>query len=244
MNFPKIFLACSLLICLLACSMNSNPCSNIKEETLKETLHVDFGSIVEKNEIKGTNLCQIVIQKSGGYNIFYSYPDGKTFIFGDIYKDGIFLSKATLNKLQEKTFHNYDLEIDKVVAFSYKPQGATKHIYMITDPSCPFCEKAKEAVKQWADLRKVEVRVIFFPLERLHPDSKDKAIKAVCSGMTFNDYLTSKWTGQSCAEGNKKIENSIALMQKLYVNGTPTFISFNGKRSVGFSPEGLDSIIN
>lgn len=244
MNFIKNFLTFCLLIFLFACNMTSNPCSNIKEQSLKETLRADFDAIVEKNEIKGTNLCQIVIQKGGGYNIFYSYPDGKTFIFGDIYKDGIFLSKATLDKLQEKTFNNFSSEIEKVVAFSYKPEGATKHIYMITDPDCPFCERSKEAVKQWADLRKIEVRVIFFPLERLHPNAKDKAIKAVCSNMNFNDYLNSKWTGQTCPEGNKKIDNTIALMQKIFVNGTPTFISSRGKRSVGFSPEGLDSIIN
>jgi thiol:disulfide interchange protein DsbC len=32
-------------------------------------------------------------------------------------------------------------------------------------------------------------------------------------------------------------------MQKIGINGTPSFISYNGKRFVGFSPEGLDSII-
>lgn len=233
-----------LIISLSSCNLNTNPCTNIKEKELKETLKIDFDSIVEKNEIKGTNLCQIVIQRNGGFNIFYAYPDGKTFIFGDIYKNGTFLSKATLERIQEKAFKNFQTEIDKVVVFSYKPEGANKYIYMITDPDCPFCEKAKQEVKKWADLKKVEIKVVFFPLENLHPQAKDKAIRAVCSRMTYNDYMNSKWTGQLCNDGTKKIQDSIALMKKINVNGTPSFISFNGKRIVGFYPEGLDSIIN
>lgn len=233
-----------LIISLSSCNLNTNPCTNIKEKELKETLKIDFDSIVEKNEIKGTNLCQIVIQRNGGFNIFYAYPDGKTFIFGDIYKNGTFLSKATLERIQEKAFKNFQTEIDKVVVFSYKPEGANKYIYMITDPDCPFCEKAKQEVKKWADLKKVEIKVVFFPLETLHPQAKDKAIRAVCSGMTYNDYMNSKWAGQLCNDGTKKIQDSIALMKKINVNGTPSFISFNGKRIVGFYPEGLDSIIN
>lgn len=238
-----IILIFSMLF-LLSCNLTSNPCSSIKENNLKETLKIDFDSIVEKNEIKGTNLCQIVIKRGGGLNVFYAYPDGKTFIFGDIYKDGVFLSKVALERIQEKSFKDFQSEIEKTVAFSYKPEGATKYIYMITDPDCPFCEKAKQLVKQWADSKKVEVRVIFFPLEGLHPEAKDKSVRAVCSGMQFSDYLNSKWTGSLCPEGTKKIEDSIALMKKININGTPSFISFNGKRVIGFSPEGLDSIIN
>lgn len=198
------FLGIFLIISLLSCNLTTNPCTNIKEKELKETLKIDFDSIVEKNEIKGTNLCQIVIQRNGVFNIFYAYPDGKTFIFGDIYKNGIFLSKATLERIQEKAFKNFQTEIDKVVVFSYKPEGANKYIYMITDPDCPFCEKAKQEVKQWADLKKVEIKVIFLPLETLHPHAKDKAIRAVCAGMKYDDYLNSKWVGQLCNDGTKK----------------------------------------
>lgn len=241
----KIFLL--ILSCLfvfsISCNFTTNPCSTIKEKNLKETLRIDFDSLIEKNEIKGANLCQVIIKRGEGFNIFYVYPDGKTFIFGEIYKDGIFLSKAATERLYEKVFQNLKTEIDKIVAFSYTPEGANKYIYMITDPDCPFCEKAKYAIKQWADSKKVEVKVIFLPLEKIHPYAKDKAVKAICHGMNYEDYLNSKWEGQKCDEGIKKIEDSIAFMQKIYINATPSFVSFNGKRVTGFSPEGLDSII-
>ncbi len=64
-----IILIFSMLF-LLSCNLTSNPCSSIKENSLKETLKIDFDSIVEKNEIKGTNLCQIVIKRGGGLNVF------------------------------------------------------------------------------------------------------------------------------------------------------------------------------
>jgi len=224
--------------------MSSNPCTNLKEESIKNVLKIDFDSLVEKNEIKGTNLCQIIIQKNGKFNIFYAFPDGKTFIFGDIFHNGELLNRTALNRLQQDAFNNYKTELESVVAFSYKPEGASKYIYLITDPDCPFCERSKQAIKDWAESKKVEIRVIFFPLEQLHPQAKDKAIKAVCSKMDYKGYIESKWTGTTCEEGIKKIEASISLMPKIQVNGTPSFISYNGKRFVGFSPEGLDSIIN
>lgn len=239
----KVFTIISFFCFVFACNLSNNPCSNINEKSLKEALKVDFDSIVEKNEVQGTGLCQVVIKRAGGLNIFYVFPDSKTFVFGDIYKEGVFLSKATLERLQEKEFSGFKNEIDKVVAFSYKPEGASKYIYMITDPDCPFCEKAKHLIKSWADERKVEIRVIFFPLEALHPQAKDKSIKAICSGMKFEDYINSKWIGNICDEGSKKINDSISLMRQMNVNGTPTFISSTGKRAVGFSYEALDSLV-
>lgn len=228
---------------IMSCNVASNPCTNIKEEIIKEKLKIDFEKILEKNEIKDMNLCQVIIQRHGNLNIFYSFPDGKSFIFGDIYRDGEFLTKTALNRIQQDFFKNFKSEMDNIVAFSYKPEGATKYIYMITDPDCPFCEQAKGAVKEWADIKKVEVKVILFPLERIHPQAKDKSIKALCSGMDYQGYLNSKWSGQLCDSGIKKIDSTLALMPKLQISGTPTFVSYNGKRFVGFSPEGLNSII-
>lgn len=244
----KFIFLLSIFFIISSCNMSQNPCKNIKETDLKNELkkafNVEFDKILEKNDIKGTNLCQVVLQMGGNLGILYVSPDVKTFfIGGDIYKDGVFLSKATLNKIQEKNFEVYKNDIEKIIAFSYKPEGAQKFIYMITDPDCPFCEKSKALVKQWADARKIEVKVILFPLERLHPQAKEKSVKGICSGMQFKDYLDSNWSGKICDEGLKKIEDSILLMQKIGINGTPSFISYNGKRFVGFSPEGLDSIV-
>lgn len=244
----RFFILVYCLIFLFSCEMASNPCSKIREDSLKSEIkkafNVEFDRIFEKNQVIGTNLCQVVIEKAGNFMILYSTSDIKTlFIGGDVYKDGIFIGKATINRIYEKNFLNYKDEIDKVVAFSYKPEGATKYIYMVTDPDCAFCEKAKPLVKQWADLKKVEVRVILFPLEQIHPQAKEKSIKGICSGITYNDYLNSKWEGKSCEEGVKKIKDSIELMQKIAVNATPSFISHNGKRFVGFAEDGLNKII-
>ncbi len=236
------------LIFMVSCNMSPNPCTKINEETikneLKQAFKADFDKILEKNDVKGTNLCQIVIEKAGNFGIFYVAPDNKTFfIGGDVYKEGEFLTKAALNRIQEKSFSDFKNEIEKVVAFSFKPEGAKKYVYMITDPDCPFCEKAKVLVKEWADSRKIEVKVILLPLEQLHPQAKEKSIKGICSDMSYNDYLNSKWDGKSCESGLKKINDTIELMKKMAVNGTPTFISYNGKRMVGFTKEGLDKII-
>jgi thiol:disulfide interchange protein DsbC len=228
--------------------MAGNPCIKIKEEKLKlelqKAFNASFDKILEKNEIKGTNICQIIVEQAGNFGVLYVSSDSKTFfVGGEVYKDGVFLSKAALTKIYERVFLDFKHEIEKIVAFSYKPEGTKKYIYMITDPDCSFCEKAKGLVKDWADARKVEVKVILFPLEKIHPQAKDKSVRGICSGMNYNDYLNSKWDGKLCEEGSKKINDTIALMKKIAVNGTPTFISYNGKRFIGFSQEGLDKII-
>lgn len=245
----KLFFMSLTLLFVLSCNMTSNPCSKIKEADLKSELkrafNLDIEKIFEKNEVKGTNLCQIVVQNRGNFGILYAAPDSKTFfIGGDVYREGELLGKVTLNRIHENNFSQFKEEIEKVVAFSYKPEGAQKYVYMITDPDCPFCERSKEQVKQWADMRKVEVKVILFPLERIHPQAKDKSIKGICSKMNFNDYLKANYGGNTCDEGLRKINETTSLMEKIAISGTPTFISHNGKRLVGFSPDGLDKIVN
>ncbi len=244
----KIIILIMSTIFVFGCNIVSNPCNKINEETLKDefkkAFHIDFEKVLEKNEVKGTNLCQIVIEKGGNFGVFYAAPDNKTFfIGGDIYREGKFLTRLTLDRIQEKKFEAYKEEIEKVVAFSFKPEGASKYIYMITDPDCPFCEKAKSSVREWANSRKIEVKVILFPLQQIHPQAREKTIRGICSGMTYEDYLNSKWEGKSCDRGLEKINKTVELMRKISVDGTPTFISYNGKRMVGFSEEGLNRII-
>ncbi len=54
---------------------------------------------------------------------FYAYPDGKTFIFGDIYKDGVFLSKVALERIQEKSFKDFQSEIEKNCCIFLQTRG-------------------------------------------------------------------------------------------------------------------------
>lgn len=50
----------------------------------------------------------------GNFGILYVSPDIKTFfIGGDIYKDGVFLSKTKLNKIQEKILKNTKIILKK-----------------------------------------------------------------------------------------------------------------------------------
>jgi protein-disulfide isomerase len=74
-------------------------------------------------------------------------------------------------------------------------------------------------------------------------NAKDKAIKGICGKMSYQDYIDGKYDGEKCREWEDKIAKAITAVEKLKVNGTPTFISGNGEKSVGFSPEKLKEII-
>lgn len=244
----RVFLISIIFLLSLSCNISSNPCSKINEAELKQELkrvfNLEFDRIVERNQIGGLNLCQIIIERGGNFGILYASDSKTFFIGGDLYRDGEMLGKVTLDRIHQRNFSQFKEDIEKVVAFSLRPEGAKRYVYMITDPDCPFCERSKEEVKNWAESRKVEVKVILYPLERIHPQAKEKSIKGICGKMTFDDYLKANYSGAVCEEGKRKIEQTVALMEKMSITGTPTFISQNGKRLIGFSKEGLDRILN
>ena len=114
---------------------------------------------------------------------------------------------------------------------------------MFTDPECPYCERAKQPVKDFADSNNVEIRVVFYPLP-MHSGAKPKSVKAICNGMDYNGYIIGNYSGEVCTKGEEKVNRAMQLAGTLQINGTPTFISSNGKRVSGFAPQQLPSLLN
>lgn len=83
---------------------------------------------------------------------------------------------------------------------------------------------------------------MLFPLP-MHPAAKDKSIKGICGNMTFDHYIRGEYPGQSCKDGEKKVEASIKMASELGIDGTPSFIGPTGKKTTGFSRQALDRIV-
>ena len=62
----RLIILIFFMIFLASCNMAGNPCIKIKEEKLKlelqKAFNASFDKILEKNEIKGTNICQIIVE--------------------------------------------------------------------------------------------------------------------------------------------------------------------------------------
>jgi len=218
-------------------------CDGIDKDLLVKHIPFPFEKVIEMKPLKDLDMCQVIILINGNNAPLYVPGTKDAVIAGDIFRNRTPLSRNAIDHIEAQSFDKYEKDIRGAVAFTYKPSTTIKGlIYMITDPDCPYCEKAKEPVKRFADENGLEIRVVFYPLP-FHPGAKDKAVKGICGKMDYNDYLASRYDGDLCGEGEEKIGRSIEMVRKLGVNGTPTFINGNGRRVSGFVPDQLKSLL-
>ncbi len=120
-------------------------------------------------------------------------------------------------------------------------EKALLKIVIFDDPDCPFCRRSIPLVKQLYENNqdKVVVYIRWFPLD-IHPDAKRKSTILACS----KDYFKTKEaliSGKDVkpdipnCDGNKIVEEDIQYGMKLGISGTPTFIMFTDKDTVGIS---------
>ncbi len=225
-----------------AATASGGLCDGVTKEFLNLKLPFIVDEISDKQALKDVRLCQAVVRIRGEQVTTYTTADKSGVLIGNLYQDKKIVAEKTLTALNEKVFRQNEKALNNTVAFTYKPTGAKKHVYLFTDPDCPYCEKVKAEIQQWAFEKKVEVRVVLFPLP-MHPAAKEKSIRGICGSMTFDHYVRADYSGQSCKAGEDKIAASIDLARKVGVDGTPTFIGPKGKRAVGFSRESADKIL-
>ncbi len=219
-------------------------CEGIDKEFISQHVPFQFGSIVETHAMHEEKMCMAVISMQGRNLAVYIPEARKSVIAGDIFQYKTAHSQAVIAKIEQKDFSNVKGEIESAVAFTYKPANSNgKYIYMFTDPDCPYCERAKQPVKDFADINNIEIRVVLYPLP-MHPEARPKSVRAICNGMDFNGYLIGNYSGETCLEGEEKINRAMQLAGTLQINGTPTFISSSGKRVSGFAPQQLPSLLD
>lgn len=213
-------------------------CDGIDEKFIGK--HINILSFEIMGKRNAYSLCEVVIKAEGDYLPLYASKEGDFLILGEMFSSKVHISGESVLKYERRDFDSNREALDKAVAFTYKPDKDVREVlYFITDPQCPHCENAKEKVKEIADSKGLELRVLFFPISSL---SKDKAIKGICSKMSYDDYLKGKYAGASCPEGQEKIENSMKVGRKLKIRGVPTFITGKGLILEGFNAEGIGSL--
>ncbi|MFN4196767.1 MAG: DsbC family protein [Caldimicrobium sp.] len=211
-----------------------------KLEDFQKVLHTLPQGIVlekiEKTPISG--LCEVVIKLSDtDKTIFYTDSSGKFIISGNIIEIGTMknltaerlaiLNKRMLNEEQMK-------ELEKVVAFTWGK--GEKYIYFITDPDCPFCKQAERMLEDLVKKGLISVKVIFFPIEQIHPQAKEKAISILCDNKGYEGLKSGYLSKNQCEKGKAKVEESINVVQKIKIKGTPTFVFPDGEMKSGVLP--------
>jgi thiol:disulfide interchange protein DsbC len=224
----------------LASSENQN--CNITPDDINKHFVVPVYVIDEVTDLKDQQLCQIFLYIYGQPAVLYM-PYSKAYLIGgELFVNKQMFTQTKIMHMEAKHFNEYKDQVESLVAFTYKPaRDSGKYIYFFTDPECPYCEQAKTKIKQLADEKGITVKVVLFPLP-IHPGAKDKAIRLICSKATYEDYLKNDYKGTTCPQGEEKVNKSLEIAEKLKINGTPTFISQDGKRIPGLNLSALEQL--
>lgn len=235
----RVGLCAALLLCALSIAVfaagGNDPCDKLTPEAITKHLSLPQFSFASKRDV-GDGLCEAVLKVNG--DLLPVYVTDNYVIVGDMFRFRGHPTREKLVELDAITFRENKAALDEATAFAYTPSKPKSTVYYITDPDCPYCEKAKLPVKQFADENNVEIKVVLYPLP-MHPNAREKAIRGICAKMTYQDYIDGKYEGKECKEGKDKIERAATIVEKLKVTGTPTFIGDSGQKVVGFSPEKL-----
>lgn len=169
----KVVVAAALLLASAA-SAKAGGSGLVKE--CKEGFARDFpGTTVQdmmESPIKG--LCEV----HAGVNVFYYQPQKEKglMMVGQIYTPtGDNLTLKVKEGLEKKAISL--LPYDKAI----KAGSGPVRVVVFTDPDCPYCRDLERAFSNHPEVfQKATVYSFLFPLERIHPQSKDKSRWIFC----------------------------------------------------------------
>lgn len=201
-------------------------------------------TVLQEKSVEG--YCEILGVDTHGRVVVLYHKNGIAFP-GPMFKNGVAVEEPykefetkyapELVKKHEEKVQAILKELPGVVITRYSPAKATKYLYLVTDPDCPFCERAKGNLKKIADKLNFEIRVVWFPLP-MHPNAKGKTIVAICNRISYEQYLNNEYKEETCkgkdkTEAENTLQKSIALIDKMGINGTPTLINDKGQMVAG-----------
>lgn len=183
------------------------------------------------------------VQKTPYSGLFEVYLDGQLiyvdakaqYLFsGDVIdlKNRTNLTQARLNKLQAVKWDTLPLQN---ALKTVKGKGERK-LVVFSDVDCPFCRKFE------AELAKVDnitVYTFLYPIEGLHPKAVQTSKQIWCApdrNKAWDDYITRGTIPSNDGKCANPVEDTIALGNRLKVNGTPTLVFANGVRVPGMVP--------
>jgi len=231
---------CTLLTFLLVNASWASTCPSAEklEQILKKIFPKAKNLKVEKIQKSPlSNLCEAIISTGGPFkNIFYVDTKGNYLLLGQLFslKTGQNLTREKIIALSKLTPQQLE-RLETLVAF--KEGKGKKEIYLVTDPDCPFCKRLEKVLQELINEEKITVKVIFLPLDRLHPRAKEKAIAIICDRKGFGELLVGYTSSNQCPEGKTKVEEAQKFLFSLGIRGTPVLILPDGRILQGAIPK-------
>ena len=150
-----------------------------------------------------------------------------------------------LNRLYPIDFSKIDLSRAPVVV----GKGTGKKVVVITDPTCPFCRKACNTLRHYADEGKATFYVFFLPV---HGNVSMKFLADIFNSdkserpEILKEIFLGKWSPSGKPmnpKAEREFRKQLEIVNELGVSATPTFIFPNGEKVEGADIRRLEKLI-
>lgn len=128
--------------------------------------------------------------------------------------------------------------------------GSGKKIVVVTDPTCPFCKRACNALRHLTKEGKATFYVYLFPI---HGDFSMRYIADIMNApkeeraLLLERFFEGKASPSGepmTPEAEKEFQKQLQVINRLGVTGTPTFFSWpDGKKIVGANVRAVENLV-
>ena len=126
-----------------------------------------------------------------------------------------------------------------------KGDGSRK-LVVFSDVDCPFCKRLEQ--NEFTHLNNITIYTFLFPIEKLHPDAKNKSQVIWCAkdrSKAWLDWSLNETLPSGKGNCEAPIEQVLELGSKLGITSTPTLIFSDGKRMLGAQPyKEIEKVLN
>lgn len=182
-------------------------------------------------------LCQVQVKLGAQQRIVYVDAAGKYFLAGNLVeadtgKNLTMEAIQVINRIPPE-------EIRQLASLTGLTLGrGAKAVYLVTDPQCPYCDQAEAILKKMAENNEITLHFLFYPLAS-HKGAKEQCVAFLCDQKGIDDWEKGYTSDHQCPQGIKKVDDTMAWLQKRGIGATPTIIFADGLYHSGMMPEHL-----
>ncbi len=207
--------------------------ARLTEMDVAELLRDIEGEVVAVEPSELSEFYQVALKIQGRIIPVYLHSSGKYLFSGNI------IDIQNRRNLTEEHFRALNpvetaqIPVDEGLSLG-KPDAA-QQLFVFTDPNCPFCGKLHQVLIEAVEADpSLAFHIKLTPLKK---HSYDIAKTIICNQSL--EQLDQAFSGQALTIttcDSDRIEDNLALAEKLGIRGTPTLILPNGRVAPGYRP--------
>lgn len=224
----------------------ADPCSHVTLDWIGRHVSLSPGAKIVLKRPSG-EFCEVVVAIDG--SLAPIYAGKQSLVTGRLFRDRVPVTRETLNSLSGVAQAEYRAAEEKkalaaehrrrffkenhgalapLVSMRFGPGQAGEFVYVITDPNCSHCKALLTDLDALAFEAGLALKLVIYPA--LGQRSRDMAAHVLCRKFGYADYRAMDLPAElgSCGEADKKIAETVALMQSAKVSFVPLVVASDG----------------